>query len=115
MADRYLLEVSRFLHFNPVRGKVFGGGTPIERRDRLRGYRWSSYRGYVTGHNLLEPGAGSKPIRQPRARLPARLLSAPVVYRIEKIEKRWFEIEGGSKSRSFLGREIKKLVARAIQ
>jgi hypothetical protein len=41
----------------------------------------------------------------PLARLPARLLSAPVVYRIAK---RWCEIEGRSKSRSFLGREIKK-------
>jgi putative transposase len=46
-ADKYLLEVSRYLHLNPVRGKVLGDGTPIERRDRLREYRWSSYRGYA--------------------------------------------------------------------
>jgi putative transposase len=46
-ADKYLLVVSRYLHLNPVRGKVLGDGTPIERRDRLREYRWSSYRGYA--------------------------------------------------------------------
>jgi putative transposase len=46
-ADKYLLEVSRYLHLNPVRGKVLGDGTPIERRDRLRQYRWSGYRGYA--------------------------------------------------------------------
>ena len=38
-ADKYLLEVSRYLHLNPVRGKVLGDGTPIERRDRLREYQ----------------------------------------------------------------------------
>jgi hypothetical protein len=41
------LEVSRYLHLNPVRGKVLGQGTPMERRERLRGYRWSSYRAYA--------------------------------------------------------------------
>jgi putative transposase len=46
-AEKYLLEVSRYLHLNPVRGVVLGQGTPIERRERLRGYRWSSYRGYA--------------------------------------------------------------------
>ena len=43
----YLLEVSRYLHLNPVRGRVLGAGDPKERRERLRGYRWSSYRGYA--------------------------------------------------------------------
>jgi putative transposase len=46
-ADKYLLEVSRYLHLNPVRGVALGQGTPIERRERLRDYRWSSYRGYA--------------------------------------------------------------------
>jgi hypothetical protein len=32
-AEKYLLEVSRYLHLNPVRGMVLGQGTPIERRD----------------------------------------------------------------------------------
>ncbi len=46
-AEKYLLEVSRYLHLNPVRGTVLGQGTPMERRMRLREYRWSSYRDYA--------------------------------------------------------------------
>lgn len=48
----YLLELSRYLHLNPVRGKVLGLGDPVECRRRLRAYRWSSYRGYA---GLEEP------------------------------------------------------------
>jgi REP element-mobilizing transposase RayT len=43
----YLLELSRYLHLNPVRGKRLGEGSPGERRKRLREYVWSSYRGYA--------------------------------------------------------------------
>ena len=43
----YFLELSRYLHLNPVRGKVLGAGDPMERRERLRDYPWSSYRGYA--------------------------------------------------------------------
>ncbi|SRR6266567_204578 len=43
----YLLELSRYLHLNPVRGVILGRGSPGERRERLRKYRWSSYRGYA--------------------------------------------------------------------
>jgi len=43
----YLLELSRYLHLNPVRGSVLGSGNPEERRGRLRAYEWSSYRGYA--------------------------------------------------------------------
>jgi putative transposase len=43
----YLLGLSRYLHLNPVRGSVLGKGTPTQRRERLRAYRWSSYRGYA--------------------------------------------------------------------
>jgi REP element-mobilizing transposase RayT len=43
----YLLGLSRYVHLNPVRGKVIGTGDPKERRERLRAYRWSSYRGYA--------------------------------------------------------------------
>jgi len=46
-ADKYLLEVSRYLHLNPVRGLTLGQGSPTERRERLRGYCWSSYRSYA--------------------------------------------------------------------
>src|SRR3954470_1179047 len=42
----YPLTLSRYLHLNPVRGKRLGVGTPAERRERLRAYRWSSYPGY---------------------------------------------------------------------
>ncbi len=43
----YLLELSRYLHLNPVRGKRLGRGSPVERRKRMREYVWSSYRGYA--------------------------------------------------------------------
>ena len=36
--NSYLVELSRYIHLNPVRAKV------IEKPER---YRWSSYRGYV--------------------------------------------------------------------
>jgi putative transposase len=45
-AEGYCLSLSRYLHLNPVRGKVLGRGDPLERRQRLRAWRWSSYRGY---------------------------------------------------------------------
>jgi putative transposase len=45
-AEGYLLSLSRYVHLNPVRGKVIGRGDPVERRKRLRSWRWSSYRGY---------------------------------------------------------------------
>ena len=43
----YLLGLSRYIHLNPVRGAALGRGTPAERRERLRAYQWSSYRGYA--------------------------------------------------------------------
>ena len=43
----YLLELSRYLHLNPVRGRALGAGDPAKRRARLRSYGWSSYRGYA--------------------------------------------------------------------
>ena len=43
----YLLTLSRYLHLNPVRGVVLGRGTPSERRERLRAFKWSTYRGYA--------------------------------------------------------------------
>ncbi len=48
----YLLSLSRYLHLNPVRGRVLGQGTPGERRQRLREWKWSSYAGYSA---LAEP------------------------------------------------------------
>jgi putative transposase len=46
-AENYLLELSRYLHLNPVGRETTGEGTPEERRERLRIYPWSSYRGYA--------------------------------------------------------------------
>ncbi len=53
-AEGYLLSLSRYVHLNPVRGRVIGRGDPVERRKRLRGWRWSSYRGY-SGLAKAEP------------------------------------------------------------
>lgn len=43
----YLLDLSRYIHLNPVRGLRIGRGTPAERRQRLRSFQWSSYCGYA--------------------------------------------------------------------
>lgn len=43
----YLLELSRYLHLNPVRGAMLGAGELRKRRARLRAYAWSSYAGYA--------------------------------------------------------------------
>jgi hypothetical protein len=43
----YLLSLSRYIHLNPVRGVRLGKGELGERRERLRRWRWSSYRGYA--------------------------------------------------------------------
>lgn len=43
----YLLSLSRYIHLNPVRGLRLGRGSISERRERLRAWRWSSYRGYA--------------------------------------------------------------------
>jgi REP element-mobilizing transposase RayT/AraC-like DNA-binding protein len=61
-AESYLLEVSRYLHLNPVRGVVLGQGTPTERRERLRGYLWSSYPGYA-GLEKTKPFLDSQAIQ----------------------------------------------------
>jgi hypothetical protein len=43
----YLLSLSRYIHLNPVRGVSLGRGTPTEKRQRLRRFKWSSYLGYA--------------------------------------------------------------------
>ncbi len=43
----HLLGLSRYLHLNPVRGARLGAGRLAQRRAHLRGFRWSSYRGYA--------------------------------------------------------------------
>jgi putative transposase len=43
----YLLGLSRYVHLNPVRWACLRRGSPDERRKRLRGFKWSSYRSYA--------------------------------------------------------------------
>jgi len=43
----YFLGLSRYVHLNPVRGRVLGKGTPGQRREKLRSYAWSTYPGYA--------------------------------------------------------------------
>ena len=45
--DKYLLKLSRYIHLNPVRVGAWKEKPQIERRDYLRKYQWSSYRGYA--------------------------------------------------------------------
>ena len=46
-AGEYLVNLSRYIHLNPVRGARIGRGTPAELRNRLRNFEWSSYPGYA--------------------------------------------------------------------
>jgi putative transposase len=47
-ADSYLLEVSRYLHLNPVRTKQFSDSSFEEKKAYLDKYPWSSYRDYLS-------------------------------------------------------------------
>ena len=53
-ADAYLLELSRYIHLNPVRRKEYDG-LPLEEKIKiLDNYRWSSYPGYASTRKRLE-------------------------------------------------------------
>ena len=47
-ADSYLLEVSRYVHLNPIRIKGRSDAPPGENKAHLAGYQWSSYIDYIT-------------------------------------------------------------------
>jgi len=47
-ADSYLLEVSRYLHLNPVHTKQVVSSTEEQKREYLRSYQWSSYPDYIS-------------------------------------------------------------------
>ena len=49
--DNYLLELSRYVHLNPVRIRPHQGRSIPEQIRQLEKYRWSSYPGYVDGKN----------------------------------------------------------------
>ena len=53
-ADRYLLQLSRYLHLNPVRTRAAGKLAWQERVRLLRRYPWSSYRSYIGAVGRLE-------------------------------------------------------------
>jgi REP element-mobilizing transposase RayT len=53
-ADRYLLEVSRYLHLNIVRVKRRQSLASSERWQYAKGYRWSSLAGYVHEKAVLD-------------------------------------------------------------
>jgi putative transposase len=48
--DSYLLELSRYLHLNPIRIKPHKGKGSAEQRRVLGKYRWSSLGGYLKPH-----------------------------------------------------------------
>ncbi len=45
--DEYLLRLSRYIHLNPVQTEETREWSLEQRIQRLRSYRWSSYRGYI--------------------------------------------------------------------
>ena len=52
-ADNYLLALSRYIHLNPIRLKKWAK-RPIKEKIRyLKGYPWSSLRGYLQGNDPL--------------------------------------------------------------
>lgn len=47
-ADNYLLELSRYVHLNPMKIKRVSSYSIEEKADIIRKYEWSSYAGYVS-------------------------------------------------------------------
>jgi len=45
--DTYLLRLSRYIHLNPVHTREAEDWDVKQKRQWLRAYRWSSYRGYI--------------------------------------------------------------------
>jgi REP element-mobilizing transposase RayT len=52
--DTYLLALSRYIHLNPVKIADCRRLSTSERVERLEGYRWSSYPGYVAKKNASD-------------------------------------------------------------
>ena len=59
--DEYLLKLSRYIHHNPVSIQSWARRPIQERRERLRSYRWTSYRGYA-GFQPPSPFVDEQPI-----------------------------------------------------
>jgi len=91
-ADRYLLQLSRYLHLNPVRTRSAERLSLPEQVRHLRRYRWSSYLSYIgeagspeflTEHPILEQVGGRG--RQQRQRY-GRYVEAGLAERDEELE-----------------------------
>ncbi len=52
-AESYLLELSRYVHLNPIRLKRWAKRSIKEKVRYLKGYRWSSLGGYIQGNDPL--------------------------------------------------------------
>lgn len=52
--DEYLLKLSRYIHQNPVCVASWVKRTMSDRVERMRAYRWSSYRGYIGADKAFE-------------------------------------------------------------
>jgi len=52
--DTYLHRLSRYIHLNPVHTREAKDWTVQQKRQRLRAYRWSSYREYLDGTRKSE-------------------------------------------------------------
>lgn len=114
--ESYLLELSRYIHLNPVRGKILGPGEIKERRARLRAWRWSSYRGYaglerpndLVDEELvlgsMDAGVEGGPRRQRYRRLVEEGLIGPVANPLEQV--RWSAVLG---SESFQQRVLDRM------
>lgn len=53
-ADNYLLELSRYVHLNPVRVGKLRQCDYIERRQYINNYQWSSITGYVNAKRVVD-------------------------------------------------------------
>lgn len=52
--NEYLLRLSRYIHLNPVRTREARGWSLRRKRQWLRAYKWSSYRGYIDAARRVE-------------------------------------------------------------
>ena len=52
--EHYLLELSRYVHLNPVRRKAYAEKSIEEKKRMLHDYQWSSYQGYIGLENQQE-------------------------------------------------------------
>lgn len=74
-ADEYLMELSRYVHLNPVRVRKYSGVSIKEKEAMMEAYRWSSYRGYIRPRErqpfvvydtILTMAGGHNPLKAPR-------------------------------------------------